>query len=154
VSSNGACRLQPLALKNAFDGLNVYQFEQVWEDCEVFVDRSAVVPPELTRDDALAIVLYTYEIQEPGHEQANIYSRLNKCLRERGPEVYKWKHYLYVSWLPLPLCHFVLTTSAGGISSRPCASCRHLKVLYSVALTNKSMSVPLPLFSLSSGTDI
>jgi hypothetical protein len=82
-------------LRQALDGLQVFQADQLWEDCELFVDRSAVMPPGVARDDALALSLYTYEIQEPGHALDNIYARLSRALRERSQETHKWKHYLW-----------------------------------------------------------
>jgi hypothetical protein len=87
----------PVPIRQSLNGLTrpIYKLQVILEDCTDFVENSAQLTPPMDEDNALAIAMYSYEIQEKNKRDENIYARLNRLLRDRSDEIHQWKHYVF-----------------------------------------------------------
>jgi hypothetical protein len=100
----------PVAARECLRDVGLWNHDSVIAWCERFVDEHVDWRGQgVTRDQALAITLYTYDMGV-GHAHDNIYTRVNRTLRERKPdEVVKWRHFIW---------HMV-----SGLRALPAVSC-------------------------------
>jgi len=73
-------------------------------------------PHQLTQDEAMAIVLYTHDLNQNGPKEQNFYYLLNEMLRRRNnEEMNAWSGYLYYFLTALKKVPDVATTLYRGI---------------------------------------
>ncbi|KAH3744941.1 hypothetical protein Pelo_13667 [Pelomyxa schiedti] len=76
---------------------NIHKGALVLEECTLLLESlpKSVFPTTMTKDEALAIILYTYDFFDPVLSRENIFFRLNRELHWRRESLFAWRTFLW-----------------------------------------------------------